>query len=243
MAQFGKNYSLNNDPASFNYAGFNHTTKDTDFSYIRLETDWGDGWGTDNHLYTYAYDNQSISSTDPTGATAPGTKNIPGIDKQNKYRVRGDILKVVKQTGMGTARVGIWYEHSDTNRHQYDLDLTLGGVRDPRETKPAPVLNPSVLFDQQSTIKNFQPFAEFAWKATDSPTVAPDIKLLRITRSLDALVNQTTRTAQNTTLDYKASLPFLTLKHHALRRAPHQPSASSTPPSQRTCSWCERWMT
>ena len=218
VAQFGKNYSLNDDPTSFNYKGFNHTSKDTDFSYIRLETDWGNGWATDNHLYTYAYDNQTISSTDPTGATAPGTKigaagnkDIPGIDKQNKYRVRGDIFKVVKQTGMGTARAGIWYEHSDTDRHQYDLDLTLGGVRDPRETKPVPVLNPSVLFDQQSAIKNFQPFAEFAWRATDSTTVTPGIKLLRITRSVDALVNQTTRTPQDTALDYKASLPFLTL--------------------------------
>ena len=218
VAQFGKNFSLNNDPTSFNYAGFNHTSKDTDFSYLELDTDWGNGWNTDNHLYTYAYDNQTISSIDPTGATAPGTKigpvgnrDIPGIDKQNKYRVYGDIFKATKTLNAGVVRAGFWYEKADTDRHQYDIDLTLGNVRDPRETKPAPVLNPSVLFDQQSTIKNFQPFAEFEWHATAATTVTPGFKLVRITRSVDALVNQTTRTPQNTSVDYSASLPYLTL--------------------------------
>ncbi len=218
VAQFGKNFSLNNDPTSFNYAGYNHTTKDTDFSYLRLETDWGNGWSTDNHLYTYAYNNQTISSTDPTGATAPGTKigavgnkDIPGIDKQNKYRVYGDIFKVSKTLAAGVARGGIWYEQSDSDRHQYDLDLTLGNVRDPRETKPAPVQNASVLFDQLSTIRNFQPFAEFEWHAATGTTVTPGIKLVRITRAVDAMVNQTTRTPQNTSVDYAATLPYLTL--------------------------------
>lgn len=218
VAQFGKNFSLNNDPTSFNYAGFNHTTKDTDFGYLRLETDWGNGWGTDNQLYTYAYNNQTISSTDPTGATAAGTKvgpvgnkDIPGIDKQNKYRAYGDIFKASKAWDAGVARVGFWYEQSDTDRHQYDLDLTLNNVRDPRETKPAPVQNPSVLFDQQSTIKNFQPFAEFEWHVTPATTVTPGLKLVRITRAVDALVNQTTRTPQHTSVDYSASLPYLTL--------------------------------
>jgi len=168
VAAFGKNYSLNQDPTSFNYAGYNYTHKDTDFSYVRLETDWSDGWSSDNQLYTYAYDNQTISSTDPTGTAKPGTiigpkgnKDIPGIDKQNKYRVYGDIFRLNKDLQNGTVRAGFWYEKSDSDRHQYDLDLTLGMIRDPRETKPTPVQFPSVLFDQLSTIKTFQPFAEF----------------------------------------------------------------------------------
>ena len=65
----------------------------------------------------------------------------------------GDILRVNKSFEAGTFRTGVWYETSDTDRHQYDLDLTLG-VRDPRETKPTPVQSPSVLFDQQSTIRH-----------------------------------------------------------------------------------------
>ncbi|MGO4379649.1 TonB-dependent receptor [Pseudoduganella sp. RAF53_2] len=220
VAQFGENYSLNDDPTSFNYAGYNHTTKDTDFNYIRLETAWGNGWNTDNNLYTYSYNNQTISSSDPTGATAPGTKagpagnkDIPGIDKQNKYRVYGDIFKVSKEMQAGLARAGFWYEYSDTDRHQYDIDLTLGNIRDPRETKPTPVTFPSVLFDQQSTIRNFQPFAEFEWHATNELTVTPGVKYVSITRSVDADVNQTTRLPQHTSVDYHTTLPFMTANY------------------------------
>ncbi|GAB3452964.1 TonB-dependent receptor [Massilia terrae] len=217
VALYGRNYSLNNDPTSFNYAGYNHTAKDTDFSYLRAETNWGTGWTTDNQLYTYAYDNETISSTDPTGATAPGTKigpagnkDIPGIDKRNKYRVYGDIFRLNKRLDAGTFRTGLWYEYSDTDRHQYDLDLTLGGIRDPRETKPAPVQNPSVLFDQQSNIRNVQPFAQFEWSVTPDLTVTPGLKLVRIRRSVDADVNQTTRLPQHSSVDYRSTLPFLT---------------------------------
>jgi len=218
VALYGRNFSLNNDPASFNYAGFNHTDKDTDFDYIRVQTNWRDNWATDANLYTYAYDNQTISSTDPTGLTVPGTragppgnKDIPGIDKQNKYRVYGGILKAAKELTPGLLRFGVWLEKSDTDRHQYDLDLTLGNVRDPRETRPTPVQYPSVLFDQQSTINNTQPFVEFEWAAAQGLTVTPGVKAVRITRSVDAIVNQSTRLPQNTSVDYQTTLPFLTV--------------------------------
>ena len=219
VAQFGKNYSLNSDPTSFNYDGFNHTTKDTDFEYARLRTDWGQGLNTEAQVYTYAYNNQTISSTDPTGKTAPGTKigpvgnkDIPGIDKQNKYRVVGGNFKAEQQLGaLGLVRGGVWIDKSDTDRHQYDLDLTLGNIRDPRETKPVPVQNPSVLFDQQSKIASVQPYAEFEWQATSSTLVTPGIKAVQIKRSVDAVVNQTTRLPQNASVTYKTTLPFLTV--------------------------------
>ncbi|WP_426110411.1 TonB-dependent receptor [Massilia sp. PWRC2] len=216
VAQYGKNFGLNNDPTSFNYAGYNHTDKTTDFSYLRSQTSWGAGWTSDNQLYTYSYDNETISSTDPTGATAPGTKigplgnkDIPGIDKRNKYRVTGDILRLNKELEAGMIRGGLWYEYSKTDRHQYDLDLTLG-LRDPRETKPTPLQAPSVLFDQQSTIRNVQPFVQFEWAATPSLTVTPGVKYVQITRSVDADINQTTRLPQHTSLEYSTTLPFLT---------------------------------
>ncbi len=218
VALYGKNFSLNDDPTSFNYAGFNHTGKDTDFEYIRLRTDWNAKLNTEAQVYTYAYNNQTISSTDPTGTTAPGTKvgpvgnkDIPGIDKQNKYRVYGGIFKAEQQWDAGLLRGGAWVEHSDTDRHQYDLDLTLGNIRDPRETKPTPLQLPSVLFDQQSKIDSFQPFVEFEWQATKDLTVTPGIKQVEIKRSVDAVINQTTRLPQNTSVKYHATLPFLTL--------------------------------
>jgi len=218
VAAYGKNYSLNNDPASFNYAGYNHTAKDTDFDYLRLRTQWGGGLSTEAQVYTYAYNNQTISSTDPTGLTAAGTKagptgnkDIPGIDKQNKYRVYGGIFKAEKALAAGLARAGLWVEHSDTDRHQYDIDLTLGNVRDPRETKPTPLQQPSVLFDQQSKIDSLQPFAEFEWQPLAGTTVTPGAKLVDLRRSVNAEINQTTRLPQDSAVNYRKTLPFLTV--------------------------------
>ena len=217
-ARFGRNFSLNNDRTSFNFVDFNYTHKDTDFEYVRLASNWANDWATELTAYTFAYNNQTISSTDPTGLTAPGTagggknnSNIPGIDKQNKYRVYGAIFKATKQFSVGLLRAGVWVDRSDTDRHQYDIDLTLNNARDPRESKPAPVQYPSVLFDQQSKISSVQPFVEFEWDVTPSTTVTPGIKSAMITRSLDALVNQTTRLPQNAAVDFHTTLPFLTV--------------------------------
>ncbi len=219
VALHGKNYLLNNDPTSFNYAGFNHTDKDTDFEYARLRTDWGQGLNTEAKVYTYAYNNQTISSTDPTGKTAPGTKvavngvtvakasDIPGIDKQNKYRVYGGMFQAEKQVSAGLLRAGLWVEHSDTDRHQYDLDLTLGNVPNLVE-KTAPL---AVKFDQKSNIDSLQPYAEFEWTPLSGTTLTPGIKQVEIKRSVDATVNQTTRTPLNTSVSYHSTLPFLTV--------------------------------
>ncbi len=246
-AAFGKNFQLNNDPASMNYAGYNHTTKDTDFSYLRFRSDLGQGWNIDNNFYSYAYNNQTISTTDPTWTgttagvgqtlnqdprrTAPaGTyvkasalvlnNQIPGIDKQNKYRVYGDIFKATNKTEAGLARVGLWYETSNSDRHQYDLNLTTGGYNRVESTVNANFLAgtnrpiDSVLFDQQSKIKTTQPFAEFEWAVRPDTTITPGLKYLSITRSVSAQVQQTSRDLNvSPSVNYRAALPFLTANH------------------------------
>jgi iron complex outermembrane recepter protein len=241
IAAFGANYQLDNDPKSMNYQGYNHTDKDTDFSYLRFRNDVGLGWKLDNQLYTYAYDNQTISSTDPTwtGTVPTGTDprrtaptgawvrassvalngHIPGIDKQNQYRVIGNVLKATKDFEAGLLRTGVWYETSNTDRHQYDLDLSTGQYNRIEGTVAngnflAGTNRPidSVLFDQQSKIKTLQPFVEFEWAATPSTTVTPGIKQVNITRSVSAPVQQTTRELNaKSSADYKATLPFLSI--------------------------------
>jgi iron complex outermembrane receptor protein len=236
IAAYGRNFQLNNDPTSMNYMGYNKTTKDTDFSYLRLRSELGNGWSTDNSLYTYAYDNQTMSSTtptwtgtlpltaDPRKTASDGTRtvtangHIPGIDKQNKYRVWGDMFKATNQLENGLARVGVWYETSSTDRHQYDLDLTTGGYNRIESTANATNLAgtnrpiDSVKFDQQSSIKSVQPFAEFEWAATKDLTVTPGVKYVNITRSVDAAVENTSRDLNHKAeVTYKTTLPFLTL--------------------------------
>ena len=232
VAAFGKNFQLNADPSSMNYYGYNFTSKDTDFSYLRLRTDWGQGWNTDNSFYSYAYNNQTTSTTSPTGDNAtfpirtssltrvliPG--DIPGIDKQNKYRVWGDIFKATKQTEAGLLRAGLWYERSVSDRHQYDMDLTTG-LYSRSETAVNANFLPgtnrpidSVLFDQQSSITTTQPFAEFEFAVGKGTTVTPGLKYVSINRSVTAAVEQTSRELNhNASVDYTATLPFLTVNH------------------------------
>jgi iron complex outermembrane recepter protein len=236
VAAFGKNFQLDADPRSMNYFGSNFTNKDTDFSYIRLRSDLGNGWNIDNQLYTYAYNNQTTSSTDPTWTGTVGTAadprftsslsrtritgNIPGIDKQNKYRTWGDIFKATKKLEAGLARAGFWYESSATDRHQYDMDLTTGQYSRSETPVNANLLAgttrpiDSVLFDQQSSIKTLQPFAEFEWQVTPDTLVTPGIKFVRITRAVYAAVEQGTRELNHVaSVDYQSTLPFLTVNH------------------------------
>ena len=214
VAQFGKNYSLNNDRSSQNYFGYNFNNKGTDFDYIRLQTALG-GWNIDNTLYTYSYTNDTYSGQDASGATANGTKsgaagnvNVPGYNKLNAYRVNGDILKLNNKLDAGLLRLGIWLENASTNRHTYDLDWTLG-VPNPKEST-APK---NVSYEQGSNWRQYQPFVEFEWAALPDLTITPGLKYVSFQRSLDAKVNQTTRIPTITEQTYTTSLPFLTANY------------------------------
>ena len=163
IQNFGANYSLNNNPASGEYTGYNFEIKTTDLGYLRLRTDLGGGAYLDNKLYTYRYDNETtaadtvgLTSTmaaagqypsqgtitciaSPAACTAPLTPgslasnglkynptDIGGYLKRNKYIAFGDILQGTKTFGDSFLRAGIWLEHSDTDRHQYSVDLSDG---------------------------------------------------------------------------------------------------------------------
>ena len=239
-AAFGKNFQLNNDPNSMNYQGYASAFKNTDFSYIRLRSDWGNGWNTDNSFYSYAYENNTLSTQDgswtgtlPTGTDPRRTStttwvkgymaaayngHIPGYDKLNAYRVFGDSFKVSKNLESGVFRTGVWLEKADTNRHNYDLDLTTmmpnrvdgtaaNAALLPGSTRPLD----SVLYDQKSTIQSVQPFVEYEWAAGNGYTITPGLKYLNITRSVDANVQATTRVPDKSSLTYKDALPFLTV--------------------------------
>ncbi|MET3136079.1 iron complex outermembrane receptor protein [Undibacterium sp. GrIS 1.2] len=225
-ALFGKNYSLNNDPTSQGYYGYNTVHKKTDFEYLRLQSDWGNGFQTDNNLYSYFYDNQTIAGFDASGylghgviAAGAGTNassysgakvpagGVLGYDKLNHYRVTGDILKATKEFSNGLLRAGLWLEQSDTIRHQYGLDVSTMTLLDPT------LAGKGTKFNQDSSWKQYQPFVEFEWAVTDSTTVTPGFKYSHFTRSVDAIKNQGSNIAANFSETFTSSLPFLTVNH------------------------------
>lgn len=71
---YGRNFGLTNDPGLASYYKFNRTDKTTDFSYIRLQSDFGGGFSMDNRAYMYGYTNNTFSGNGSTSIKA-GTPN------------------------------------------------------------------------------------------------------------------------------------------------------------------------
>lgn len=240
IAQYGKYFSLNNDPTSQTYYKYNHTHKTTDFELVKFEAEIAPGSTFENRAYTYSYDNETLSGSDVTlfgtataaqiaaanvvtvspavGATKAVTASgIPGYTKTNKYRMFGDIAKTRLDFGFGALTVGAWIEWSNTYRQQRDVNL-LNGT--PNYIEKA-VTNPvggaatpqNVKFDQNSHTNHTEEFAELELRPLPGLTITPGYKHVDFNRRIDAAYNQTTRYAQRLSNTYAADLPFATINY------------------------------
>lgn len=228
VSAYGIGYGgLNGNPRSQAYYGYNHIRKQTDMEYLRLETDWQNGWKTDNNVYTYAYKNYTVAGDAPDeadpallapcvvgGVTLDGGAavepsvcgghkgsapgDVPGNDKLNEYRVQGDILKATYDTSAGLLRVGGWAEVSHTHRHKYYMDLTTDSFTG------------KVKNDQGSSWVNLQPFAEFEWAAAEGLTVTPGVKYVHFDRRIDAINNNGNGPFSGDYV-FTKTLPYLTI--------------------------------
>ncbi len=240
---------------------WNWRQKTTDMEIARLQWNVNDWLSIDNKAYTYFYKNFGISSetstTPCTGGIATqvtcggmsvklqGTglggaggatlaSNIPGYTKQNKYRTSGDILEITAKTGIGTAKIGMWYEHSTSYRFRYDYDFTkafaagafgdgkfdfaaMTGFFNYKESNtavnkqldgtPVPAY---IAYDEYSSWDQIQGFGEFAFKLFDDRlTVTPGIKVQNFTRKINTpIAAQRTRVGINAEASYKPTLPY-----------------------------------
>ena len=221
----GLSYGLSNNPDSQNYYGFNDVSKRTDFEYAHLQSDLGSGWTLDNRLYTYAYQNITVSGLDGTeqtpntttyGSNVPGVSektsvalgDVPGYNKLNQYRVLGDILRFANNLGPAQLRYGVWLEASTTNRHNYLQDLDTGAVVFPNVPTPGGPELVAAKFIQGSSWKQEQPYAEYEWNI-DGFTIIPGVKYMHFERSVDAAVNQGSKEAADFSETFTATLPFI----------------------------------
>src|SRR5450830_486228 len=161
IALLGDNYLMSNDPKRADYFGYNRYDVSSDFEYIGINSDLGNGWKLDDKLYTYAYDNQQkYNSTTTISATS-------GTDKLNAYRTYGNILRISENSTLGTFRTGLWSEYAESNRFQIPSD--------PRTWKDAALPN----FHETYNTTLLQPFAEYEYKLTDELKVTPGVKYSR----------------------------------------------------------------
>ena len=226
MAQantLGKNYALSNDPSKANFYGYNRADKNTNFNYIQLQSDLGNGWAIDNKAYYYHYRNLTLASDQgnnpdsglsnvkyPDAATTV-TNQMPGYIKLNTHWVSGDIFKATKETSEGLLRVGMWLEKADTKRSTYDYNLF---TMLPNYKEAVAGTTPqNISYDQDSGWLSTQPFAEFEWAATKDLTVTPGVKYMNTRLNIDAQVNSTTRVPQQISKSFTSTLPFLTANY------------------------------
>jgi len=243
-AAYGKNFSMSDNPNDPTFFGYNTVRKHTDFEYARLTGDIAQGFTLDNTTYMYGYINHTYSANDTwrTGAEilagtypsdAVGTKagpsgnhDVRGYDKLNAYRVYGDIFRLAKDFAFGDitgqVRTGLWYEVSDTHRHRYDRDWTLGFIPDPEEKAPscAKSMPPtcatpdaSIQFLEESKWTQYQPFIDVEIHPMEGLTVTPGFKYMSFTRKINAPINSKTRAPEYDSTNYTAELPYLSANY------------------------------
>ncbi len=187
IATFGPNWGLSSDPNSQDYFGYNYDKINTDFEYFGIKSLLG-SLQVNNKIYTYGYNHQGFNGLDPNGETANGTSisptDVPGQRMIMVYRSIGDLLRLTQFTTKGKINFGIWVDHQANTRGQWEIDENTNGFNTANG-------NP-VDRNQQDTLVNMQPYAEFVWNVTNKLTVTPGLKEAYFSRNLNAVVNQGT---------------------------------------------------
>jgi iron complex outermembrane receptor protein len=205
----GKNFSMNNDPNSEHYEGYNFELKRTDFEYVDLKDQVTPHFAFETQPYTYFYSNKTRSTNDLTGYLGPDLNGTPstantstlqasganktdigGYDKLNEYRVLGDIVRFTNDWSFGTLKWGGLIEGSRTFRHNCFIDDTTGGTPDYKFTQAK---YPQI-FDAPTNCKTLeesswlqgQVFVDFYWRPIDGLTVTPGFKYVDFTRNVNA---------------------------------------------------------
>jgi len=227
---YGKDFALQNtNPLLPTYYAYNYTSKATDIEYLRETGTITDGLKLDNTTYTYAYWNHTFSPNSQTQTLAQiaagtsgdnqtvtllnGTKipnQLLAYDKENRYRVWGDILRVSQDYDFGwvngQVRTGVWLETQETNRFKYYFDANLcnsllinpfdvggGAAAAACGAKKGSALNGYLGYakaDEHSTWTQYQPFLEIDIKPIEDLTITPGVKYVHWIHGVNAPVEQ-----------------------------------------------------
>jgi iron complex outermembrane receptor protein len=231
---FGKDFALQNtNPTLPTYQAYNYTTKATDFDYVRLTGQIASGLIIDNTGYTYAYWNHTFSpnsqtqtlpqiqantsgdtltlnkATDVSGVNQPS--DLLAYDKQNAYRVWGDVVRVSQDYDLGgvtgQVRAGIWYEGQATHRYKYYFDANqCAADKSAVYLQNSPSAASAVCGakkgsdlvaglgyskdDEYSAWTQYQPFAEIDIRPTEDLLITPGVKYIHWNHSVNAPVEQ-----------------------------------------------------
>jgi len=162
------NYLLSDTPGTANYFGYEFYNIDTDFNYIALSSNLGNGWQLDDKVYVYRYWNKQNYNNFKYGANGLTVSPTPGpatgIDKLNSYTTKGNLLRVSHETSTGTLRAGLWTDVANSFRYQYP-------------DNPATLVDQAVpKFSETYQTVSVQPYVEYEFKVTPDLKVTPGVK-------------------------------------------------------------------
>ena len=218
---FGRNYALNGDPTSQSFSGYNHDDYTTDFEYIGIRSDLGNGLTIDDKVYTTSYYQRSSHGADVGGlgpnlagvyyvqgqTPADLTGDVPGYFSKYVFRNTGNILRLTQDTAFGQFRAGVWAEHELFTTSTYQTDDTRGYV--PYTAAPGSIY----LNRYRSNLDTLQPYTEFAWKPLPSVTVTAGLKYSLVRRTLKGEAGLTGQ-PQDVGQSYSTPLPSLDVNWH-----------------------------
>lgn len=163
------NQLLSGDPSKADYFGYNFYNILTDFNYVGITSNLGNGWKLEDKVYIYRYWNKQNYNN--FGYSADGVTPDPktltttsGVDKLNSYVTKGNLLRVSQESSLGILRAGLWYDVADSWRYQVKSD--------PRTWKDAPLPN----FNETYTTTTTQPYLEYEFKVGKDLKITPGIK-------------------------------------------------------------------
>lgn len=167
-----QNYTamLSADPTKGNYFGYNFYDINTNFNYVGITSNLGDGWMLDDKVYVYRYwnkqnyDNFAYNADGITLKASTNPSATSGVDKLNSYVTKGNVLRLTQESSIGILRTGLWYDVADSYRYQAKAD--------PRTWVWAGLPN----FSETYTTTTVQPYLEYEIKATEKLHITPGIK-------------------------------------------------------------------
>lgn len=152
------NTLLSGDPTSPLYFGYNFYKITTDFNYIGVTSNLGNGWKLDNKAYVYRYWNKQNYNSSTAIAYNSAT------DKLNSYVTYGNTLRLSKDFDIGTLRTGLWMDAAHSYRFQIPNNPLTG----------VDVAVPN--FSERYKTTTLQPYVEFELHVTPALKITPGVK-------------------------------------------------------------------
>jgi len=198
LNEYGPDYGLSTgNDKNQDWYGYNTDVYNTDFEYVRLASNLGDGWNLEVTPYTSSYFRKGTQGADDNGTTPnlgePGsskeyingvlykaTDDVQGISKHNDFRDWGTTVRITKDTAWGELRAGVWYDYIANGAYRSSVDFTLGNVVYTTKAAAAPLSQ-----DYHDNLRTIMPYIEFAYKPLPRLTITPGIRFSNIQRNVD----------------------------------------------------------